>query len=42
MRYANVCDHLHHRLAMQQYVELPWESFDHTLDIDTVLSNLIL
>jgi hypothetical protein len=41
-RYANVCGHLHHRLAMQQCAELPLESFDHSPGSDMVLSNLNL
>jgi folate-binding Fe-S cluster repair protein YgfZ len=36
MRYANVCDHLHHRQAMQQYAELPSESLDRIRGSDMV------
>jgi hypothetical protein len=36
MHYANVCDLLHHRQAMQLYEELPSESLDHIQGSDKV------
>jgi hypothetical protein len=41
-RYANVCDHPRRRLAMQQCVVLPSESFDRIPGSDKVSLNSIL
>jgi len=36
MRYANVCDYLHHRRAKRLYEGLPSELLGRNLDIDMV------